>query len=384
MVTSGGLRLVTLDMGADQRPRLDRLDHLRAVAALLVLIWHGASMPDEKPHLLSALAQEGHTGVSLFCVISGFILSYLYSGTSLVYGEFIRRRVLRIVPLLALYTALAYFTTGESISELLTQIVLSVKFGQPLQSITGQDWSVFVELQFYLIFPFVMLFAQSYGKRYVVSLIGLAILLRFATYLGQGDAQSAGYWTIFGRIDQFLWGVLGGLAVREGAITRLSGRWTAYAVFGTGVVGIMAWAYTYRLTGGFLGPTDPYTARQAAWILMPTLEAVPYIVLIIGYLSLPVIRLPRILAEVSDGFSFLGRISYSLYLNQFIIMRALSSFPLLMVAPSWSGKVMLAIFITLPVLTIFSVFTYYLIEVPFMNLKARPKLVTAEVRIAVG
>src|SRR5436190_19157951 len=95
--------------------RLSRIDHLRAIAALLVVTWHFTHAyvsPKVVPAwgILSIL-EEGHTGVSLFCVISGFIFTHLYADSGISYGAFIRKRVLRIAPLFLFVMALSFYVS---------------------------------------------------------------------------------------------------------------------------------------------------------------------------------------------------------------------------------------------------------------------------------
>ena len=75
--------------------RLSRIDHLRAIAALLVATWHFTHTyvsPKVVPAWgILSIVEEGHTGVSLFCVISGFIFTYLYADSGIAYSAFIRK-----------------------------------------------------------------------------------------------------------------------------------------------------------------------------------------------------------------------------------------------------------------------------------------------------
>src|SRR4051812_2497918 len=94
---------------------LPQVDHLRGVAALWVLLYHGTHIfsgtltgkgivLDEANWTYSrnpfwALIYEGHTAVSLFMVLSGFIFAYGAIGHRIHYGRFIGNRLLRIYPL---------------------------------------------------------------------------------------------------------------------------------------------------------------------------------------------------------------------------------------------------------------------------------------------
>lgn len=94
-----------------------RLDHLRLLAALMVLFWHSMRYFKQVPTTeLPAFwplsfAQEGHAGVALFMVLSGFIFQTLCRGKEVNYFEFIRNRVLRIAPLFIFWTLLYFYTS---------------------------------------------------------------------------------------------------------------------------------------------------------------------------------------------------------------------------------------------------------------------------------
>ena len=94
------------------RPYLPAVDQIRAIAALLVLFYHGFQLlgarleygVDFNPfqHWVRArnpilsIIEEGHTGVALFIVLSGFILSLGSVGHDIDYGRFLKARMLRI------------------------------------------------------------------------------------------------------------------------------------------------------------------------------------------------------------------------------------------------------------------------------------------------
>ena len=94
------------------RRYIPEIDQLRAFAALLVLFYHGLQLIgtqlaqgiafDPSRHWLYpanpvlTIIEEGHSGVSLFIVLSGFILSLGAVGNSVSYGRFLAARILRI------------------------------------------------------------------------------------------------------------------------------------------------------------------------------------------------------------------------------------------------------------------------------------------------
>lgn len=75
---------------------LPRLDHLRFLAAMLVFTWHTIHDAEAVPFAAVpsffplSLFEEGHTGVSFFLTLSGFILAALCTDRTVLYGAFIR------------------------------------------------------------------------------------------------------------------------------------------------------------------------------------------------------------------------------------------------------------------------------------------------------
>ncbi|CRK59119.1 Acyltransferase [Alloactinosynnema sp. L-07] len=117
-------------MRSDNRPYLAPVDHLRAVAVLLVILFHGAQVlgahigfgrpfngQTDWPtsvNPLSTIIFEGHTGVSLFMVLSGFIFTVGTFGHDVSFRHFMANRLLRIYPLFLLLVVLAIAASPQS------------------------------------------------------------------------------------------------------------------------------------------------------------------------------------------------------------------------------------------------------------------------------
>ena len=79
------------------------LDHIRAVAALLVFVWpfthstNGYPMLFEGPPFWGPLVlfDEGHVGVALFMTLSGYLSAKLLDGKKVIYHLFLWNRFLR-------------------------------------------------------------------------------------------------------------------------------------------------------------------------------------------------------------------------------------------------------------------------------------------------
>jgi peptidoglycan/LPS O-acetylase OafA/YrhL len=166
-----------------RKPFFPSLDGLRTIACLQVFLFHAfsplvATLGITNLHLLAFIHifLNGHGGVSLFFVLSGFLITYLMQQeiveTGGVHvGNFYLRRVLRIWPLY--YTLLAVFLglfpllrshLGSVSSYTLSPsyylaflgnfdaIQLLHNHGQGFDPV-GITWSVGIEEQFYLVWP---------------------------------------------------------------------------------------------------------------------------------------------------------------------------------------------------------------------------------------
>lgn len=93
--------------------RFDSLTGFRALAASLVFVYHNRKYWRGDLHLeILRLINEFHVGVSLFFVLSGFLLAYSYGDKPahswLGYRNYIVGRIARIFPLYWLILTLYY------------------------------------------------------------------------------------------------------------------------------------------------------------------------------------------------------------------------------------------------------------------------------------
>src|SRR5215470_13108844 len=95
------------------------IESFRAVAIALVVLFHTESLVTGRPAavsatvgLASAYVLGGHTGVTLFFVLSGFLLAPPFfaearGGNRVSRATYFRRRALRVLPAYYLFIALA-------------------------------------------------------------------------------------------------------------------------------------------------------------------------------------------------------------------------------------------------------------------------------------
>lgn len=279
------------------------LDHVRALAAFMVVTWHFAHGTDGFPVRFNAapeigLIDEGHVGVSLFMVLSGYLFAKLIAGRSINYPAFLWNRAIRLLPLLLV----VLFVVGvQSYRDNLFSFAKIVIGGAVLPQLPNGGWSITAEAHFYLILPLLLLAAAKWRWAPVV-MVAVAICVRFAIFVSGASVQDLAYWTIIGRFDQFALGIF---FYQQ----RVTGRWAGMAL-----VGIAAIYSVFDVTGGF------YAGPDWPWVIMPALEGAAFGAIISWYDANP-IKSPKMWLVQKAG-----EYSYSIYLLHFFFVFAAAQF----------------------------------------------------------
>ena len=183
--------------------RYDALTGLRAFAVTLVFIYHNRKYwkANLHPEIIRFL-NEFHIGVSIFFVLSGFLIAYTYGARTIVnlksYTHYIIIRLARILPLYWLILTAYYLDPdfGKQKFSALTYTLthgLSNKFN--LNAI-AQAWSLSVEMCFYFLAPLLFIFTK---KRIIYYF--LAILILFTVFVAVGYL----WYYVNGNSNQFLY-----------------------------------------------------------------------------------------------------------------------------------------------------------------------------------
>jgi peptidoglycan/LPS O-acetylase OafA/YrhL len=249
----------TLDPQPGGRPHIPALDGLRGLAILLVLLVHFAPLDLASKSLFRRLvlriAAAGWTGVDLFFVLSGFLITgILLDARSKphYFRNFYARRTLRIFPLyygtLAAIFLIAPFMR-QSHDPGWRQIVHSQgllwtylwNFHMARAGMTGATayqpffvspfWSLAVEEHFYLVWPAIVL-VLSQRKLLVTACATVAVVLCLRIWAWHaGFPDVAIYVATPFRLDGFACGaILAVLARRDGGLGRLVRPATAIAL----------------------------------------------------------------------------------------------------------------------------------------------------------
>jgi peptidoglycan/LPS O-acetylase OafA/YrhL len=288
------------------------LDGIRALAVLAV-VCHHAFVPG---------FENGRSGVDVFFVLSGFLITSLlvteHQAGGIKLGAFYLRRARRLYPALLLMVALvmafaplwgvhAPTRTDASIA-LLYLSDYTAAYGHLSETIK-HTWSLAVEEHFYLLWPLVVMGLCRLPKRTAVMLLLAAYLLATAWRL-----HVAGYddWIAYYRFD-----------------TRLSGL----------MLGALL-AFAPRITA-------PYAALAALAAVL-TFACEPMVLTMVPaewcgvFLVLWAVNGSKLLTL--KPLPYIGRISYGLYLFHWpiaMLFRDSQQWPVILVA-SLSGGILLA------------------------------------------
>ncbi len=170
------------------------LDGLRGVAILAVMGFHAAYAP-----------QGGWAGVDIFFVLSGYLITRLLMAEQQTYGRvdigrFYMRRALRLLPALTLLllAQLAYAIVAPDRSAVLQSVVMTATYTMNFNrafgfapdgfGTLGHTWSLAMEEQFYLLWPWLLLFLI---RRRPLMWIGAAIaaIIAWRTFLALHGAD---------------------------------------------------------------------------------------------------------------------------------------------------------------------------------------------------
>jgi peptidoglycan/LPS O-acetylase OafA/YrhL len=295
------------------------LDQVRALAAFMVFTWHfthfinGYPVPFEGALVIFPLAllDEGHTGVSLFMTLSGYLFAKLIDGKKILYKSFLFNRALRLFPLLLVVILVApaqQALSGGSFIEFSKLIIEGVIY----PTLPYGGWSITVEFHFYVLLP--LLLALMRYNRYSLVLVVVAFVgLRYILFRHYLDAQSFTYLTIIGRMDQFVFSIFM-FALRD----KISGNW-ALALATAILFSIFYWWFD-DVGGVYRHTKDVFPAW--IWLILPTIEGIAYGLLISWY--------DNSCRPVSVGLSrligFIGELSYSTYMLHFFFVFKMAQF----------------------------------------------------------
>ncbi len=340
---------------APDSPKLAGIQALRGVAALLVVfvhyngtaVSHGFSFPGWERAAVSGI------GVDIFFVISGFIMELTAGGRSYRAGDattFLKRRAARVLPLYWALTVLAFAATlvlgsainsSFSVSQFILSMLLLPATGPDGQGqyVVSVAWTLAYEMYFYLLFAALL----RLTSRQRISTLALLFAASIAIGLIAEPRAPLLRYLVDPILLEFLAGCALANALRSGWKVQSRGVW----LIGAAGVAAMLLELTFVV---------PPAWRVVFWGL-PAFALVASVVLSKH-------RAPRFFEA---PFTYLGNISYSLYLSHFFTVALFTRLQARWSASLLSSEVVcLVVFLALAILV--AHLCYRLIESPSRRL----------------
>lgn len=295
---------VTTERLAGDKQRIGQLDGVRTIAIALVFLNHALGV------------KLAWAGVDLFFILSGFLITGILIGGKQrrigdFFGHFYGRRVRRILPPYALMLVLMTVAAGFSWMRygymylFLMNFLAPLKLAHPTQA--AVLWSLAVEEQFYLFWPFVVFFCSERAIAWTAAalVVGAPLLRYFATPIVHN--YIAIYMLTPFRMDLMALGALIAVAWRHRreAFERFGAYGLILTVAAVGAMLLLSRNPSFTILGD--------TAFANLWIYELTLLGSAGVVLWalsgrgVGVLKLGWVR-------------YVGRISYSFYLIHLLVI----------------------------------------------------------------
>ncbi|PZE26387.1 acyltransferase [Curtobacterium sp. MCBD17_028] len=343
---------------AGRAGRLSALDGLRGIAVALVVIGHATGAIGLHLPVGLGLFDEGGRGVTVFFVLSGFLITSILLREQDRSGRidlpaFYSRRAFRILP--AFYVFLAVVSVlsvlGTVVHVTKAQVLFAGLFIWDYAPNggnwwLGHTWSLAIEEQFYLLWPLLLLLVRRRAAIIVaIAVLVLDPVLRVAEYVLVPSLRGYDNVMFHTRADSLIVGALLALLLRTAAADTIR-RWAG-----------MLWvpAVVYML---LVGPALE-TRLSNAYLLTVgwSIEGLCIAIIIAAVTAAPAGRLAAVLSW--SPLRLLGLVSYSLYLWQQLFLSPYMPAPLSL---PWVG---------IPAALALAVLSYLFVERPFLRMKRR-------------
>lgn len=306
------------------RIHLPGLNGLRGIAALSVVISHTNLLPGISdfglPPLFGFSIPLGAYAVTLFFVISGFLITYLLikeSDTinSINIPKFYIRRILRIWPIYYLFLMISIiilYIYGQQSDIIGKSLLFYIFFSANIPFIIKHGgiglifhyWSIGVEEQFYLFWPWIV---KRYKSKLLLSTFILAVVFFFLKLL---------FWKIYGHesvlykffsVNRFDCMMIGAI----GAILYSSSNSVFLSFFSNKGLQFLSWLLFVALSLNLFSLPLPIAHEVVS---------LGVLCIIVGQIKIK----SRIINLEKNIFDFLGRISYGLYIIHPLVILILS------------------------------------------------------------
>jgi peptidoglycan/LPS O-acetylase OafA/YrhL len=356
------------------RKHFASLDGLRGLAILAVVAYH--YFPHRGTGWFGYLASASWAGVDLFFVLSGFLITGILFDTLHTkdfYKNFYMRRVLRLFPVYLVFMCIVLVLArgvphlwAVGLSYLLYVSNIVCLFDPHIYSVgpvqTAHLWSLAVEEQFYLIWPWIVVALGSRRRILRFSIFGSIATLALRLVLIHVVPSSRGflYIELPTRADSLLIGAAVAMIFRDPELmAKIRLRYVRLAGFAA-VAGFLALGLDIH---SFFWQIPPINTWGFSLTAIASASLVFLAVTPGSWTS-------RIFSN--SVLRFYGRYSYGLYLIHFapkfiydgVFLPAISN----RVHPTWLAGI-IAFAIVLAASTAVAVLSFHIIEMPFLKMK---------------
>ena len=218
------------------------IDGLRAIAVTAVIFYHARLIVSGQQ-----IFKGGFIGVDIFFVISGYlitsiILKELITTNNFSFKFFYEKRIRRILPVLLLvilsslpfawiylapydlvdYSKSIFYSLGFTSNYFFWHFDLNY-FGNLIPEPFLHTWSLSVEEQFYILFPFILYFIFRYSKNYLIHILIFILVISFVSAVWTSkNYPSFAFYSLSSRIWELLAGsILSYFEIKRGYRNRI-------------------------------------------------------------------------------------------------------------------------------------------------------------------
>tara|TARA_R110002111_G_scaffold168038_1_gene233788 strand:- start:48341 stop:49579 length:1239 start_codon:yes stop_codon:yes gene_type:complete len=347
------------------------LDGIRGVAILLVLFFHSGLIITSSGivgHVYDLVSRSCWCGVDLFFVLSGYLITGILLDSREnphFFRNFYLRRILRIFPLYYGVILWLFFQNPDFPDQIWYLLYLQnwgpVFGGSTPPMVVQPFWSLAIEEQFYLFWPFVI---YLLNRRYVGVFCGLmiltAIVLRCVARYQGVDPMTIYTLTLF-RLDTLSAGALIAVWLRDAEQRKRLERFA----FPSFVILVLALIAVIVSDGGFR--IEGLASQTIGYSLFAGICALLIAFLVMNTSS---IRPLKRFLEL-DLLRYFGNRSYAIYIFQMMVLIPLNQLYLLYWKESdvsgWSG--VLTFCVGVAIILVLSTISWHCYEKQFLKLK---------------
>lgn len=352
------------------------LDGLRFLAIFIVVLQHLServvrTFPGDFVHTAAEDAMRftlsrGASGVLLFFAISGFVLTLPFwqqadKKHGWTYGQYIMRRIRRLEPPYLLWMTVFFLVlaikAGGAFLEYFPHYLASITYTHQLifggfTPINPVAWSLEIEIQFYLIAPFVALALRRITHNQTRWLVSAGLIWGYTALVDLFGWHQAPYkLTLLGTFPYFMIGILG------------ADLWTSRKELFTG-----AKNHWYTLIGLASIPGMMFFWSEEPWKIFI------FCFSIMG-IGISAFRSPLFNAIWKYPWvAALGGMCYTIYLIHLPMLELITAvLKPLVVTDHFAVNYLIKALISLPIVWVASIVAFWWVERPFMNSKSDAK-----------